>query len=360
MLAAIRAAKDSIYLEQYLVSSGTILDDFISALADAASNGVSICMLLDEYGSKGTAVSDLQKLRDAGISLALYNPFKWSRLYDSMRRDHRKMLLVDKRVVFVGGACLSDEYLFDSDIEKSWHDIVVKITGEVVDDWYQSFAQMWHTTTNIELPGKSCATPTAEKQLGRIALANGPGRNQIIRHAITHINKSNSIIWIATPYFLITHKLRRALIKAAYRGVDVRLLLPGDITDHPWLTQAARRYYAGLLENGVRIYEYQPRFIHAKLIICDDWVSVGSSNLDRWNQFWNLDANQEILDTDFADRVRELFRQDFEQSRLIDPVVWQHRALYRKLKEWWSSYRVRMILWLTFFATRIHKKSGLD
>lgn len=360
MLSAIRAAKKSVYLEQYLVASGTILNDFIDALREAAQTGVTVCLLLDDYGAKDLSSDDVARLGAAGITVAFYNPFKWSSLYSSMRRDHRKLLLIDERVAFVGGACISDEYLIEPGATESWHDTVVRIEGEVVNDWVQSFIEMWKTTTGKTLAANMPVTPTLEKQLGRIALANGPGKNQIVRHAITHINKSNHIIWIATPYFVITHKLRRALTKAAYRGVDVRLLLPGDITDHPWLTQAARRYYARLLKNRVSIYEYQPRFIHAKLIICDEWVSIGSSNLDRWNHFWNLDANQEILDSDFAQQVRELFEKDFQQSHFIDAATWQQRPWHRRLNEWWSSYKIRFIQWLTFFATRRRKKSGLD
>lgn len=360
MLAAIRSAKQSVYLEQYLVASGVILNDFIAALCDAAHAGVSVNLLFDDYGAKDIATSDLEKLRNAGINVAFYNPFKWASLYSSMRRSHRKLLLIDRQTAFVGGACISDEYLFGDESTQSWHDTVVKIEGEVVRDWYLSFAQMWQLTTNITLTNETPTCPVSAKQLGRIALANGPGKNQIIRHAITHIQKSSQIIWIATPYFVITHKLRRALNKAAYRGVDVRLLLPGDITDHPWLTHAARRYYAGLLKNGVRIYEYQPRFIHAKLIICDDWVSTGSSNLDRWNHFWNLDANQEILDSDFAAQVRMLFERDFRDSEAIDIMRWRQRPWQQRMNEWWSSHKVRMIQWLTFFATQRRKKNGLD
>lgn len=357
MLSAIQAAQHTIYLEQYLVASGVVLNDFISALIDAANSGVKVHILLDDYGAKETSIADRKKLLDAGIDLVLFNPFKWSQLYGSLRRNHRKLLLVDHQIAFVGGAGLSDEYRIEETPSTSWHDTVIRIEGEVVHDWHRSFLAMWERATKTQLPANHMASLVKAQQLGRVAEANGPGKNQIIRHAIAQIKKSRDIVWIATPYFVITQKMRHALNSAARRGVDVRLLLPGDISDHPWITHAARRYYARLLKNNIRIYEYQPRFIHAKLIICDDWVSIGSSNLDRWNHYWNLDANQEVLHGEFANEVRALFGQDFRQSQMIDIEIWQQRPLQQRFNEWLSSYKIRLIQWLSFFAMRIRKKA---
>jgi len=115
--------------------------------------------------------------------------------------------------------------------------------------------------------------------------------------------------------------------------VDVCLLLPGARTDHPWVRQASRRFYARMLRGGVRIYEYQPNMLHAKVILCDDWVSIGSSNLDRWSLRWNLEANQEVADTGFADRVAALFDRDFAVSSRISRRYWGQRARIDRLRE---------------------------
>ena len=357
MLAAIRNANRTIYFEQYLVASGSVLNDFIQALLAAAASGVEIYLLFDDYGAKRISTYDRNRLLAAGMHLKFYNLFRWSQLYSSMRRNHRKLLLIDDQIAFVGGACINDEYRIEDPPSRSWHDTVVRIEGQVVDDWRKSFVGVWREVTGESLPVPSSSHTVTEHEPGRIALANGRGNNQILRHAIAQIKKSRNIIWIATPYFVITLKMRHALKRAARHGVDVRLLLPGDITDHPWITQAARRYYARLLKNKVKIYEYQPRFIHAKLIICDTWVSIGSSNLDRWNHFWNLDANQEIWHSEFADQVRALFKRDFAQSHCIDAEEWKQRPWQQRLQEWRSSYRLRVIQWLTYIATRIRKKA---
>ncbi len=357
MLSAIRSARNYIFLEQYLISSGVVLKQFIDALLHAAHNGVEIFLLLDDYGAKGMSATDREKLTDMGIRLAFYNPFSWKQLHRSMRRNHRKLLLVDNHLAFVGGACISDDYRFDSDRQKSWHDIVVRIQGEVVRDWYDVFTSTWQQVTGTRISAEPVSTPHDSQQPGRIAIAGGPGKNQIMRHAIAQIKKSKHLVWIATPYFVTTHKLRRVLKSAARRGVDVRLLLPGELSDHTWVTHAARNFYTRLLKNKVRIYEYRPRFIHAKLIICDNWVSVGSSNLDRWNQFWNLDANQEIRDATFAEQVKELFNVDFEKSHPIQPEVWYQRSYRQRIREWWFGHQVRLIQWVSFFVARINKKA---
>jgi len=357
MLQAIDSAESFIFLEQYLIKSGNIFDLFINALINAAERGVKIFILFDDYGSKEVSPKDINRLTRNNIYFAHYNPFRWMHLYKSMRRNHRKLLLVDGVHAFVGGACLSDEYQFKSSNPMSWHDIVIKIRGEVVYDWYLSFKNIWESISEQVLPEFESKQYTSYHQNGRVVLAQGPGRNHIIRSAINNINKSKYRVWIATPYFITTRKLRHALIKAQRRDIEVRLLLPGSISDHPWISQAARRYYTKLLHNGIRIFEYQPRFIHAKLIMCDNWVSIGSSNLDRWNQFWNLDANQVVRDSHLIKQATEMFETDFQLSKEISYQQWEQRPLMQRFSEWWSSYIVMGIQWLVFFSTRIKNKS---
>jgi cardiolipin synthase A/B len=136
-----------------------------------------------------------------------------------------------------------------------------------------------------------------------------------------------------SAYFVPSRRFRKALRRAARRGVDVRLLVPGARTDHPWVRYAARRFYGRMLHNGVQIFEYQPQMLHAKVILCDDWVSLGSSNLDRWSLRWNLEANQEVADARFADVTAALFARDFALSRAISRRHWRQRAWLDRLRE---------------------------
>jgi phosphatidylserine/phosphatidylglycerophosphate/cardiolipin synthase-like enzyme len=136
-----------------------------------------------------------------------------------------------------------------------------------------------------------------------------------------------------SAYFVPSRRFRKALRRAARRGVDVRLLLPGARTDHPWVRQAARRFYGKMLRNGVQIFEYQPRMLHAKMTLCDDWLSLGSSNLDRWSFRWNLEANQEIADSEVADAAAALFQCDLVLSRAITRRSWRERAWLDRVRE---------------------------
>jgi phosphatidylserine/phosphatidylglycerophosphate/cardiolipin synthase-like enzyme len=151
---------------------------------------------------------------------------------------------------------------------------------------------------------------------------------------INRIRGAEKRVWIATAYFIPSWKIRRLLRQAAHRGIDVRLLLPGPRTDHPAVRHAGRRFYGRLLQNGVRIFEYQPRFLHAKLLLCDEWLSVGSSNIDRWNLRWNLEANLECLGGQVVKQAEALFNQDFEQCEEIKLEAWRERPWRRRLLEW--------------------------
>ena len=354
MLAAIDSASHFILFEQYLVKSGAVLDQFIQHLLHARQRGVHVYVLLDDYGSKEVSRSDCQRLTRAGAELVFYNPLSWRSLYRSLRRDHRKLLVVDNRIAFVGGAGISDAYTAGNPQNMNWHDVMLQIEGENVEDWIQSFMYVWQRSTERMPVIADYNRATVGDQTGRVHLSRGLLRNDIVRSVIAHIHKSSHRIWLTTPYFVTNRKLRRALRRAARDEIDVRLLLPGPISDHPWITHAGRRYYNKLLQSGVKIFEYQPRFAHAKVVLCDDWVSIGSSNLDRWNQRWNLDANQAVLDAQFSLQVAAMFENDFALSRQITHEDWERRPLWQRFKERYFGLYVSVLHWFNYVITRMN------
>ena len=156
-----------------------------------------------------------------------------------------------------------------------------------------------------------------------------------------HITHARHRVWFATAYFVPRWRIRRALKRAAKSGIDVRLLLPGPITDHPAVRYISHRLYGRLMKNGVRIFEYQPRFFHAKSVLCDDWVAIGSSNFDRWNLRWNLEANQEIIDEVVARQAKEMFEQDFSNSVEYSYEQWYRRSWFKRLLQWfWKQVEI--------------------
>lgn len=181
---------------------------------------------------------------------------------------------------------------------------------------------------------------------GRVVWGQGY-RYQAIRFSLQHhIGHARQRIWICTPYFVPTLSLRRRLARAARRGVDVRLLLPGENHDHPGVRYAGQRFYGGLLRAGVRIFEHQPVFIHAKFSLADEWTSVGSCNFDHWSLQWNLEANQEVQDAGFASQIATLFEQRFALSHEILSHQWARRS-------WWQRIREGIYGTLDAWATRL-------
>lgn len=333
MLQAINHAEQYILLEFYLFESGDVADDFIDALLAATSRGVAVYVLLDDFGAYKLASHDRQRLRDGGIRLSFYNPLHYGSLRRNLFRDHRKLLLVDGHSAFTGGAGITDN--FDTRASPiGWHDVMLRINGPCVADWQRLFEQTWNTWAS-PLPALPPPHNSSyhDAHPGRVVL-NAPSRMELKRTLIKHIRGAERRIWLATAYFIPSWKIKRLLSRAARHGVDVRLLLPGPLTDHPAVRHAGRRFYSSLLRNGVRIHEYQPRFLHAKVLLCDDWISIGSSNIDRWNLRWNLEANQEVGDPGLATEVERLFERNFSESLEIHYDIWFRRPWRRHLLEW--------------------------
>jgi cardiolipin synthase len=321
MLAAIDAARMHILLEMYLVSSGHVAGQFIEALTRSRARGVRCCVVFDGFGALGLSGGDRWWLEEAGVELRIFNPLRW--------RNHRKLLVVDGQVAFVGGAGLTDEFAGPD----AWRELMIEITGPVVTDWQRAFAGTWRRLgPELALPDP-LAVPLAGGALGRLALSEARQHSVLANGVVRRIDAARTRAWIVSAYFVPSRRFRTALRRAARRGVDVRLLMPSARTDHPWVRQAARRFYGKMLRNGVRIFEFQPRVLHAKMIVCDDWVSIGSSNLDRWSFKWNLEANQEVADARVADAAAALYGADLAVSSALSRRQWPQRAWLDRLRE---------------------------
>ncbi len=332
MHAAIEAARSFILIEMYLFESGATAHRFIDALERAVSRGASVFLLLDDLGCRGLSGTDRERLRSAGVTVAFYNPLRWGRRRRNLHRDHRKLLLVDGQTAFTGGAGIADGFNPEVQGAHHWHELMLEVQGPSVGDWQALFADNWRHWSEVSLPPKPTVLAVGGYRT-RLAVDRGPARQEVKRSLLRRARRARHRLWLATAYFAPPLRLRRALIRAARRGVDVRLLLPGHHTDHPLIWRAGKRFYGHLLHNGVRIFEYQPRFLHEKLTLCDDWVSLGSSNLDHWTPYWNLEANQEVMDAGFAHQVARLFERDFEESIEWRWEAWHRRGRWQRLLE---------------------------
>lgn len=334
MLQVIDEANEYVLLEMYLVTSGEVANSFIEALLRAAGRGVDVRVLLDGFGALGLTAQDRKRLTDGGVQLAIYNAPRLHKRYANFLRDHRKLLLVDGRVAFVGGAGITDDFLLEGRPGTPWREVMIEIRGPVLTDWQKVFASTWVMCGGaLPLPQPSSAPAIAGKMMGRVATSESWQRGDLAHSVFRRIEAARVRVWLMSAYFVPSRRFRKALRRAVRRGVDVRLLVPGPKTDHPLVRHAARRFYGKLLRNGVRIFEFQPRILHAKMVLCDDWVSIGSSNLDRWNFKWNLEANQEIGDAEFAGHVAAVFESDFRQSLELSRRHWSQRAWLDRVRE---------------------------
>lgn len=333
MHGAIDAAQLYVLMEMYLVRSGAVVTAFIDAFSRAVRRGVRVCVIFDAFGALGLSRADRRRLLDAGVELRFFNPLRIRNRLSNLLRDHRKLLLADGTVAFVGGTGLADEFAPGAR-HGPWRELMVEIQGPVVGDWQRAFARTWRRFgPELSLPPASTPAARPDGAAGRLALSEARHRSVLANGVLGRIQNARARAWIMSAYFVPSRRFRKALRSAARRGVDVRLLLPGARTDHPWVRQAARRFYGKLLRSGVRIFEYQPCMLHAKLILCDDWVSIGSSNLDRWSFRWNLEANQEIADARAADAAAAVFAGDFSASRAMSRRYWRQRAWIDRLRE---------------------------
>jgi cardiolipin synthase A/B len=334
MLRAIAASRSHILLEMYLVESGQIVERFIEALLEATTRGVAVYLLLDDFGSRGLDRKDRERMRQGNIAVIYYNRLRYGKLRRNFFRDHRKLLVIDDDIAFVGGAGITDAFASPDNPQQRWRETVVAIEGPVVADWRDLFGNSWRHVSGPSLPLLSSPHPgAAGGKPGRVNYTRGFFYTEIKRTVVNKIRNARSRVWLATAYFVPSIKLRRVLRQAARRGVDVRLLLPGAHTDHPAIRHAGRRFYQRLLRDGVHIFEYQPRFTHSKILMCDDWVTIGSSNIDRWTLRWNLEANQEIDDAVFAAEVSAMLERDFRDSEECLFEEWRNRPWQRRVLE---------------------------
>jgi len=341
MLEHIAGAREQIELELYLVEAGACAEAIVQALVAAAERGVRVRCLFDDYGSLAFTMTLRQRLTQAGVELRFYNRLSWRRWVGNFYRDHRKLLLVDQCLAVVGGTGVTDEFWTPGHDVSEWHEVMVEISGPLVIDWQLLFDRQWianryrrawRPAAHFGLP-RLPRVPDKGEGMGRVAYADARQHRDILQSLFRALNSGQQRIWMATPYFLPTWQIRRSLRKAAARGVDVRLLLTGPRTDHPSVRYAGHRYYLRLLKAGVQIFEYQPCFLHLKMVLVDEWVSIGSCNFDHWNLRFNLEANLEALDPALTAAVEASFVKDFGLSQLVSLEQWQRRPLWRRVKQ---------------------------
>jgi cardiolipin synthase len=337
MLAAIRGAKRTINLEFYIYWDGEIARQFAEALAERARAGVKVNVVLDSVGSAPMSRDLIDFLERNGIRIEWYHPIRWYTLSRLNHRTHRKLLIVDGEIGFSGGVGIADIWLGDADSHDHWRDTVVRVEGPVVTQMQFAFMDNWIKSRGELLTGLDYFPRVEERgeHLTQV-LKSSPseGSSAVKLLYIVSIVSATRSIYIANAYFVPDRDTIRALEGAVRRGVDVRVIVPGETTDQPVVRQAGRLYYNQLLRRGIRIFEYLPTMMHAKTMVVDGiWTTVGSSNFDNRSFRLNDEVNVNIYDETIASQMETMFFEDLARCEEITRRRWIQRPALDRLKE---------------------------
>jgi len=338
MLAAIRGAQKTINLEFYIYWDGEIGRLFAETLAERARAGVAVKVILDSVGSATMSRSLIDFMQRNGIDVEWYHPLRWYTLSRFNHRTHRKLLVVDGTIGFSGGVGIADEWLGDADARNHWRDTVARVEGPVVTQMQFAFMDNWVKSRGELLTGLDyfpTLEPRGEHLAQVIKSSPSEGSSTAKLLYIVSIVSAQQRIWINSAYFVPDKDTIRALEGAVRRGVDVRVIIPGEIIDVPIVRQAGRLHYHDLLDRGIRIWEYQPTMMHAKTMVVDGiWSTVGSSNFDDRSFRLNDEVNVNIYDEAIAAQMEAMFQEDLARSEEIKLRPWLRRPRFSKVKEW--------------------------
>jgi cardiolipin synthase len=351
MLAALAAARDAICFETYILAADHTGDRFKAVLIDRARAGVKVRLIYDAVGSFGLPDSWVDELRTAGCEVMDFNPIApWRRRFRLSHRDHRKIVVVDDLVGFTGGLNIANDYASVEDGGAGWHDIHCRVTGPIVLDLSRMFRRTWIRCGGAPYPPPQPdpLPASAARWSGSsfLRLLDNTRRRQrtTVRRAYLHvINAARRQILIQNAYFLPDRGLRRALGKAVARGVDVRVMVPGQ-SDVKLVEWAGLYVLRRLARRGVQILLWRGAMMHAKTAVVDRvWSTIGSYNFDAQSRFNNLEVTVEILDRKVADTLALTFERDMATAEPFDEQAWQRLPWWRKALAW-IGYRMRRLL----------------
>ena len=336
LLRDIAAARESVHLESFIWYEGSISRQIAAALVAKAKSGVEVRVLVDASGGRQLKGDAQKMLEDAGVKVAHFHPLRISNLGRINNRDHRKLVIIDGRIAYIGGHCIADEWTGHAQDKKHFRDTSLRVSGPVVNRLQGAFAENW-----IEETGE---IPAAEKYFPKLTPV-GPTSAHVAYTSPSGSVSSVQILYylaieaarreivIQNPYLLPDDQAIQALAQAVQRGVQVKIMVPSDDASDSALVQHASHHHFGtLLKRGVRIWEYDHTLLHQKVMIVDGvWSAVGSTNFDDRSFQLNDEVNIGILDPNVAAQLRAAFALDLAHAKERKFEEWQHRSLWHKM-----------------------------
>lgn len=338
MLEAIHSARECINFSTYIYWTGDIAPRFADALATRASEGLEVNVLLDAQGSARMDRGLIEHLRASGATVIWFRPPHWYTVGKVNKRMHRRLLIIDGKIGFMGGVGIAEEWDGNAEDPEHERETHLRIAGPAVRDLQGGFLENWTEATSAllsaahfpDLPAFDDGIPA---QVARIVSTGGTrGLAEMLWAAVAG---SKERLWVTTAFFAPRRAFVDALCDAASRGVDVRILTGGPHQDKQIARVAGHRSYEKLLHAGVRIFEYQQAKLHAKVITIDGiWAHVGSSNLENRSMALNDEINVSVQHTTVATELERHFRDDLKVSRELDLQSWRHRPLGKRAREY--------------------------
>ncbi len=337
MLAAIRGAQRTVLFETFIYWSGQIGTEMAEALVERARAGVRVHVLIDWVGSTRVDRHLVQRMKEAGVDVEMYHPLRWYNLGRMNNRTHRKLLIVDGTVGFTGGVGIAPQWTGNAQDPDHWRDSHFRVEGPVVAQMQSVMLSNWSKTTGRVLHGQEYfpeLRPAGEMPAQMFQSSPSGGSECMLMMVLLAITAAERSVDIASAYFVPDEVALKSLVSAVRRGVRVRIITPGRHTDQHTVRRASRGLWGPLLKAGVEMYEYQPTMFHCKILIID-WLltSVGSTNFDPRSFRLNDEANLNVYNAAFAQRMTEVFEADLARARRITFEQWRRRPVNEKLRE---------------------------
>ncbi|WKD36192.1 phospholipase D-like domain-containing protein [Streptomyces xanthophaeus] len=337
MLDSVRAAEHTVDMMTFVYWRGAIARQFAQALADRARAGVRVRLLLDGFGSRLIEQELLDLMEDAGVDVAWFRKPLYLSPLKQNHRCHRKVLVVDEQTAFTGGVGIAEEWCGNARNENEWRDTHVRLRGPAVDGVAAAFAQNWAECHDTLFDDRDRFTEHAPQGGAVVQVVRGSASigwqdmQTLIRVAI---ESAQQRFRLSTAYFAPDAYFIELLCAAGRRGVEVEILLPGPHTDKRVCRLAGQNFYADLLACGVRIFEYQPTMMHAKVITVDRIAAlIGSTNFNRRSLDHDEEVMLAVLDEDFTATLDRHFDEDVQASEPMDPARWNRRSAAQRLRE---------------------------
>ena len=338
-LADLKGAEKFIFLEYFIIEKGQFWDSILAVLEQKAKDGVEVRLMYDDIGSMSKVRFNYhRKLRKKGIACVKFNPFVPVVANVHNNRDHRKITVIDGKVGYTGGLNLADEYVNVTHPFGYWKDTAVRIEGQAVNNLTLNFLQLYDMQTRKAEDAAPYLTEYTVPGAGFVQpYFDGPaplyGRHIGEDVYISIINEARDYVYMTTPYLIIDYRMREALVMAALRGVDVRILTP-HIPDKKLVFSLTRSNYMALIKEGVKIYEYTPGFVHAKMILADDEVgTVGTINFDYRSFLYHFENAVFMYRTEALREMKEDMASTFAASKLQTEEDAKRNVVFRFICE---------------------------